>query len=151
MRSERKGRWAERREEGERQSGKSLEPVRHLELRQVTCCLSSSQCSPVGAGPGERERVQGGGRKGAGGLFRPPIQPACPLGSSKEATFPTLPAKSSAIILRRALMESRPPLLGLVIGARALSPHWLRVQPLSLREPSTFMKSRPSLPGIGHR
>lgn len=43
-------------------------------------------------------------------------------------------------------MESRPPLLGLVMSARALFPHWLRVQSLSLREPSTVYKVPPSPP-----
>lgn len=67
-----KGREGGQREDRERtrqrqKMGEGKEPAGHLELRQETRCLASSESSPyhppVGAGPGESERFQDGGRK----------------------------------------------------------------------------------------
>lgn len=60
---------------------------RHLELRQVAGCLSSSESSPyhpVGAGPIKSERFQDGGGKGTGGLSHPVILLPYPLGPSQR-------------------------------------------------------------------
>lgn len=131
MRSERKEKWAERREEGEetqREGEEGQGPVGHLELRKITCCLSSSKSSPVGAGPGDRERFRGGGRKEGWRALSPSNSARLPSSVLQRGGCPTLPARSSAVILQRTL-ESHSPLLGLVIGASVLSSHWLRVQP----------------------